>query len=184
MGKSLLTKQERLELMQYTYARYNALKHKTPMSLELSRLRQEANDQLRQKVREEWYKNNGKGIDAKKIKHKWREVATKCRDDFLNVALDSLACVEGVSKANDGLNYNLDLKNAAIDINQVSKVADKLFNIGILVKMLSNYNFEDWIKQDIIKRYTSSLFPYKDNTDAKNAIASQILDNYLEKDNG
>ena len=172
MAKTKLTKEEREYLDLYIEAKYSQIKNKTPLQIELARVRQKQYEIQREKLREKWSKNNNRDVDINILQKDWKSNSTKVRDDLLQKTISSLSSIEGIDKVNEVLNYSLGLKNAGINVQDISKLADKVFQIDSLRSLLDSTNMDDWLKRDIIKRFVSSLFPYKDASDLKDLISS------------
>lgn len=109
-----------------------------------------------------WIKQSGYNISsADKIKI-FDNISRHSHEHVLDLAVQALAFVEGIMRANDTLQINMGMSQVRYNIGDSIRQADNVLRIMIIQELLKISNLPNKIKDEILYRVTARILPLRD----------------------
>lgn len=111
-----------------------------------------------------WIKQSGYDISSiEKIKI-FDRISRKNHEQAIDLAIQSLAFIEGIMRANDTLQIRMGMSQVRYNVADSVKQTDSILRIMIMQELLKISNLPQKIKDEVLFRITARILPLRDIT--------------------
>lgn len=109
-----------------------------------------------------WMKESGTDVDRQEHLNSFDRASKEMHHTALQMAMNGLALVDGVMRANETLRVGLNMERAALDVNSVITMQNKVLKLRLLGLVAEKNGLDPSLVSLIIERAAAREFPVRD----------------------
>jgi hypothetical protein len=130
------------------------------------------NAALRRDQVTKWISQSGYAIPMEQLIELFEITARSVHKDAVNYAINSLAFIEGLIRANDTLQVQMNMERVGYAVNDGIRIASDVLRMIIAQELLKRANLSQAVKNQALGRLVARLLPLRDNMQRVTHVAA------------